>query len=81
MEAPTDLCEPTIRSLGPTGHVNLLLNVKEISSLLSDRLLVYKSPPTLQAGGTRSFPPSLHELLKLSAHHIVTIVHLQNQTT
>jgi hypothetical protein len=28
MEAPTDLYEPTFSSLGPTGHVNLLLNVK-----------------------------------------------------
>jgi hypothetical protein len=28
MEAPTDLYEPTISSLGPTSHVNLLLDVK-----------------------------------------------------
>jgi hypothetical protein len=28
----------------------------------------------------RSFPPSLYKLLKLSAHTIVTIVHLQYQT-
>jgi hypothetical protein len=32
MEVPTDLYEPTILSLGPTGHVNLLLDVKIISS-------------------------------------------------
>jgi hypothetical protein len=32
MEAPIDLYEPTISSLGPTGHVNLLLDVKVISS-------------------------------------------------
>jgi hypothetical protein len=31
MEAPTDLYEPTISSLGPTGHINLLLNAKVIS--------------------------------------------------
>jgi hypothetical protein len=78
MEAPTDLYELTISSLGPTG-VNLLLDVKVISSYLSDRLPVYKKPPTLQAGDTRSFHPSLHELLELSAHPIVTTVHLQYQ--
>jgi hypothetical protein len=38
-------------------------------------------PPTLQAGGMRSFLPSLCKLLKLSAHLIVTTVHLQYQTT
>jgi hypothetical protein len=32
MEAPTDLYEPTISSLGPIGHVNLLLDVKVINS-------------------------------------------------
>jgi hypothetical protein len=32
MKAPTDLYEPTFLSLGPTGHVNLLLYVKVISS-------------------------------------------------
>jgi hypothetical protein len=37
-------------------------------------------PPTLLAGGMRSFSPSLHELLELSAHLIVTTVHLQYQT-
>jgi hypothetical protein len=31
LKAPTDLYEPTISSLGPTGHVNLLLDVKVIS--------------------------------------------------
>jgi hypothetical protein len=41
--------------------------------------MVYKRPPTLQAGGTRSFPPSLRELLELSAHPIVISVHLQYQ--
>jgi hypothetical protein len=41
--------------------------------------IVYKRPPTLQAGGMRSFLPLLHELLELSAHSIVTIVHLQYQ--
>jgi hypothetical protein len=32
MEALTDLDEPTLSSLGPTGYVNLLLDVKVISS-------------------------------------------------
>jgi hypothetical protein len=32
MEAPTELDEPTFSSLGLTGHVNLLLDVKVISS-------------------------------------------------
>jgi hypothetical protein len=32
IEAPTDLYELTFLSLGPTGHVNLLLDVKAISS-------------------------------------------------
>jgi hypothetical protein len=32
MEVPIDLYEPTISSMGPTGHVNLLLDVKVISS-------------------------------------------------
>jgi hypothetical protein len=32
MEATIDLYELTISSLGPTGHVNLLLNVKVINS-------------------------------------------------
>jgi hypothetical protein len=32
MEAPTDLYEPTFSSLAPTGHVNLLLDVKVINS-------------------------------------------------
>jgi hypothetical protein len=32
MDGPTDLYEPTISCLGPTGHVNLLLDVKEFSS-------------------------------------------------
>jgi hypothetical protein len=31
MEAPTDLNKSTISSLGPTSHVNLLLDVKVIS--------------------------------------------------
>jgi hypothetical protein len=31
MEALTDLNESTFSSLGPTGHVNLLLDVKIIS--------------------------------------------------
>jgi hypothetical protein len=42
--------------------------------------MVYKRPHTLQAGGTRSFPPSPRELLELSAYPIVTSVHLQYQT-
>jgi hypothetical protein len=79
MEAPTDLYKLIISSLGHTGHVNLLLHIKVISSYLSDRLPVYKSSPTLQAGGTRSFLPSLHELLELSAHPIITTIHLQYQ--
>jgi hypothetical protein len=32
MEAPTDLDESTFSSLGPTDHVNLLLDVNVISS-------------------------------------------------
>jgi hypothetical protein len=32
MEAPTDLDEPTLSSMGPTGHINLLLDVKVINS-------------------------------------------------
>jgi hypothetical protein len=32
MEAPTDLYEPTISSLGLNGHVNLLIDIKLISS-------------------------------------------------
>jgi hypothetical protein len=52
MEAPTDLYELTISCLGLTGHVNLLLNIKLISSVFSDRFLVYERPPTLQAWGT-----------------------------
>jgi hypothetical protein len=39
-------------------------------------MMVYKMPTTLQAGGTRSFPPSARELLELSTHPIVTFVHL-----
>jgi hypothetical protein len=31
MEAPTDLYKSTFSSLGPTGHVNVLLNVKVVS--------------------------------------------------
>jgi hypothetical protein len=37
MEAPTNLNEPTFSSLGPTSHVNFLLEVKIISLYLSDR--------------------------------------------
>jgi hypothetical protein len=43
--------------------------------------MIYKRLPTLQAAGTRSFPRSPRELLKLSAHSIVTFVHLQYETT
>jgi hypothetical protein len=43
-------------------------------------MTVYKRPSTLEAGVTRSFPPSPRELLELSAHPIVTFVHLQYQT-
>jgi hypothetical protein len=32
MEAPTDLYELTSLSLGPTGHVNLFLDAKVITS-------------------------------------------------
>jgi hypothetical protein len=43
--------------------------------------VVYKRPPTLQAGGTSSISPvSPRELLEPSAHPIVTHVHLQFQT-
>jgi hypothetical protein len=45
MEAPTDLYELTFSSLGPTGHVNLLQNIKVASLELSDRCTVYKRPP------------------------------------
>jgi hypothetical protein len=31
MKAPINLYEPTFSSLGPIGHVNLLLDVKVIS--------------------------------------------------
>jgi hypothetical protein len=79
-KSPTDLYEPTFSSLGPTGHVNLLLGVKVISSKLSDHLVIYKRSPTLQVGGTRSFPPSPRELLELSTHPIVTSIHHQYQT-
>jgi hypothetical protein len=44
LEAPTDLYKLTISMLGPTGHVNLFLDVKIISLKLSDHLLIYKSP-------------------------------------
>jgi hypothetical protein len=36
MESPSDLYEPTFSSLGPTNHVNLLLDVKVVSSYLSN---------------------------------------------
>jgi hypothetical protein len=42
-----DHYEPTIPSLGLTGHVNPFQDVKIISLQLSDRLPVYKRPPTL----------------------------------
>jgi hypothetical protein len=42
--------------------------------------MVYKRLSTLQVGGTRSFPPSPHELLEFSAHPIIIFVHLQYQT-
>jgi hypothetical protein len=61
---PTSM-KPTISSLDPTGQVNLLLDVKVISSQLSGRLPFYKRPHTLQAGGTRSFP--LHFMNFLSS--------------
>jgi hypothetical protein len=32
MKVPTNLNEPTFSSMGPIGHVNLLLDVKIISS-------------------------------------------------
>jgi hypothetical protein len=32
MEAPIDLYKPIVSSLGPTNHVDLLLDVKVISS-------------------------------------------------
>jgi hypothetical protein len=32
MEAPTDLYESSISSLGPTGHVNVLMDMKVIIS-------------------------------------------------
>jgi hypothetical protein len=32
MEAPTNFDEPTFSSLGPTSHLNPLLDVKAISS-------------------------------------------------
>jgi hypothetical protein len=55
--------------------------VKVITSKLSESLRVYKSPPTLQVGGTNHFPLSPHELHELSAHPTVTTFHLQYQTT
>jgi hypothetical protein len=44
-------------------------------------MMVYKKPPILQAGGTRSLSPLPCELLELSTHPIVTYVHLQYQIT
>jgi hypothetical protein len=32
MEAPTNIYEPTISSMGPTDYVNLLIDIKLISS-------------------------------------------------
>jgi hypothetical protein len=43
--------------------------------------MIFKMPPTHKVGGTRSFPPSPRELLKLSAHPILTFVHIQYQTS
>jgi hypothetical protein len=43
-------------------------------------MTIYKRPPTLPTGGTRSFPSSQRELLELSVHPIVTSIHLQYQT-
>jgi hypothetical protein len=57
--------QSTSSGLGPTGHVNLLLDV--VCSYLS-AATVYKRPSTLRARGMRSFPPSPRELLDFSAH-------------
>jgi hypothetical protein len=43
--------------------------------------VVYKRLPTLHEGDTRSIPLSPRELLKHSAHPLVTLVHLQYQPT
>jgi hypothetical protein len=43
--------------------------------------MVYKRPPTIQTGGTRSFPPLPHELIELSVHPVVISFHLQYKTT
>jgi hypothetical protein len=56
MEVPTNLYESIISRLGPTGHVNLLLDVKVISSQVSDHLWVYKSPLPLRQGVRDHFP-------------------------
>jgi hypothetical protein len=75
------MTQPTFSGLGHTSHVNILLDVKELVHSYPIAVTVHKRPPTLQAGGTKSFPPSPRELLKLSSHPIVTSVHLQYQTT
>jgi hypothetical protein len=76
MEAPTNLYEPAISSLGPTSHVNLLLDVKELVQIYPTAFQSIKGP--YHSGrGMRSFSPSLHKLLELSVHPIVTTVHLE----
>jgi hypothetical protein len=60
MEAPTDHYKLTILSLGPTGHVNLLLDVKAISSWLSDRLPIYKRPPYHNCEGSEAATKALN---------------------
>jgi hypothetical protein len=42
--------------------------------------MVYKRPPTLQAGSTELFSPSPREFLELSVQPIVTSIHLQYQS-
>jgi hypothetical protein len=70
MEGPNRPLRTDLLGQGPIGH----------EGIRPLQHTVNKGPPTLQAGGARSFPPSPHELLELFAHPIVTSVHLQYQT-
>jgi hypothetical protein len=81
MEAPTDPYKPTVSCLGPTGHVNLLLDEKVISSYLSDRLPIYKSPLPFRQGIRDHSPLHFVNFLSSLLTPIVTIVHLQYETT
>jgi hypothetical protein len=74
IKAPNRPLQTDLLDQGATGHV------KVVSSLLSSHCMAYKRPSSLEIGRTRSFPPSLRELLEVSAHPIVSTIHLQYQT-